>query len=257
MRALVISVALHAGLFAGLAAIPAGIAATRPPEDPADSRFEYRPVARAAAEQDVAVLLPSRASDDRIPGGDPCVAALVPEMADEEPPPLAAPSIAVDGGSHAPVVLPSDWAPRVSAARSIYFGRGHGSRIGGTGAGGSGGGTGTGPAPEPEIVASVVVEPPPPPPAAVRVAARIKDYVEPAYPRAARDRGLQGIVRLEADVDADGSVSEVRIVESSGVDAFDAAACEAVRSWRFSPATVDGAAVSSTVSLPPIRFRLK
>jgi TonB family protein len=253
LRALVISLALHAGLLGGLALIPAGLVRPMPREDPGDSRFELHPVARAAAEPEMVVAPPTRVSDDRIPGGEPAMAALFPEEADEEPPPLAAPSIAVDGGAHAPVTLATDWVPRVSAARSLYFGRGHGSRRGGTGAGGSGGGTGTGPAPEPEIVATaIVVELPP-----VRIDARLEDYAAPSYPRSARERGLEGLVRIEVDVQADGSVGEVRIVASSGVVAFDEAAVTAVRGWRFSPATVDGVAVSSRLTLPPIRFRLE
>jgi TonB family protein len=258
LRPLVVSLAIHAVLIGGISLLPARLLPAERFATVPDARIDFRPVARAAAEPDLVVLPPTRAIDDSGSPGEPCAAALVPELADEEPPPLAAPSIAVDGGAHAPVVLPSDWVPRVSTARSIHVGKGRGSRRGGTGAGGSGGGAGTGPAPEPPMAsASVVVEPPPPPPPPVRVAARLVRYESPPYPRSAREKGLEGVVRVEVDVEADGTAGEVRVTLSSGVDAFDEAAVKSVRAWRFSPATEDGAAVRSTLRLPPIRFRLE
>ncbi len=264
MRPLVISLAIHAVLVATVAAIPAGLVPADPPQEPGDARIDFRPVARAAAEPDLVVLPPRRTMEDALPCGEPAAPALVPEEADEEPPPLAAPSIAVDGGAHAPDVLPSDWVPRVSTLRGIRFGKGRGSRAGGTraggsgGSGGSGGGSGTASAPQPSMASSsVVVEATPAPAPPVRVAARIVRYESPPYPRSAREKGLEGLVRIEADVETDGTVCEVRIVQSSRVDAFDEAAVKAVRGWRFSPATEDGAAVRSTLKLPAIRFRLE
>ena len=66
----------------------------------------------------------------------------------------------------------------------------------------------------------------------------------PAYPASARRLGEQGEVRLDVHVGADGSVLDIRLRASSGSPALDRSAMEAVRRWRFSPATVDGEPVA-------------
>lgn len=58
----------------------------------------------------------------------------------------------------------------------------------------------------------------------------------PAYPRLARRRGLEGFVVIEYAIGVDGACTDVAVGESSGIDLFDEAALEAVRSWRFQPA---------------------
>ncbi len=77
----------------------------------------------------------------------------------------------------------------------------------------------------------------------------------PVYPSRERDRGIEGTVRLRVAVAADGTVESVEVASSSGSAALDASAAEAVRSWRFLPATLDGAAVHSVV-LQPVSFGL-
>jgi protein TonB len=98
---------------------------------------------------------------------------------------------------------------------------------------------------------------PPAPPPAVRVDARLLSYAAPEYPEWARDRNLEGAVRVEVEVLADATVGRVRVVQSSGVAAFDDAAVAAVRKWRFAAATLDGVAFATTIALPAIRFRLE
>jgi protein TonB len=116
----------------------------------------------------------------------------------------------------------------------------------GTGDGdGAGGGSGA--------VGTAVVAPRAP----VRAAPVPVDTPAPAYPGAARRAEIEGVVRLEADVAADGTVTGVRVLESSGSSMLDDAAEAAVRRWRYEPATEDGVAVAATVRLPPIRFRLQ
>jgi protein TonB len=78
----------------------------------------------------------------------------------------------------------------------------------------------------------------------------------PAYPEAARRRGEQGVVTLEVDVAADGSVSGIRVAAGSGSAALDQAALDAVRRWRFTPAAQDGRPVPSSVRTS-VRFRLE
>ena len=108
------------------------------------------------------------------------------------------------------------------------------------------------------VAAPQVEEPPTPAPReVVRVGARLVSYSHPEYPESARDRGLEGAVRVEVEILADATIGRVRVVESSGVAAFDDAAVAAVRTWRFAAATLDGEAIATTLRLPAIRFRLE
>jgi protein TonB len=77
-----------------------------------------------------------------------------------------------------------------------------------------------------------------------RVDASWAGNAPPPYPAAARRMGEQGEVRLDVHVGADGSVIDVQVRASSGSPALDRSAMDAVRRWRFRPATVDGQAVS-------------
>jgi protein TonB len=74
-------------------------------------------------------------------------------------------------------------------------------------------------------------------------AATVIHRVEPTYPESAlRDR-IEGTVRLEVAISANGSVTSADIVK--GVrDDIDNAAKEAVRLWKFAPASAGGKAVS-------------
>jgi periplasmic protein TonB len=90
-------------------------------------------------------------------------------------------------------------------------------------------------------------EPPPPPAPADRAPIRVGGQihaptllhrVEPFYPPIAADAGLQGIVILEALIDRDGTVAEVKILRSAGL--LDKEALIAVRQWRYSPLVLNG-----------------
>lgn len=88
--------------------------------------------------------------------------------------------------------------------------------------------------------------PPPPPPAPrgpVRVGGEIKApallyRVEPVYPAMALAANMSGTVILEATVDRDGSVQDVRVVSKQSP--FDRAALMAVNQWRYSPLLLNG-----------------
>jgi protein TonB len=82
---------------------------------------------------------------------------------------------------------------------------------------------------------------------------RIRHQVMPEYPEAARLAGVQGMVVLDAIVDAEGTVVQVKVV--SGPEALALAASDAVRWWRYEPYLVNGqpATVETTVAL---NFRL-
>ncbi len=78
----------------------------------------------------------------------------------------------------------------------------------------------------------------------------------PEYPRIARRRGYEGTVRIDALVDEDGRVREVKIRKSSGHAALDRAALSAVKKWRFEPGRRGAEPVRMWVEVP-VRFELR
>jgi len=53
------------------------------------------------------------------------------------------------------------------------------------------------------------------------------------YPPLARRMGMQGTVSFQLDTDADGKVSQMVLLQSSGYDLLDRTAAERLRSWTF------------------------
>jgi protein TonB len=92
--------------------------------------------------------------------------------------------------------------------------------------------------------------------AGARSAAQLVRHIAPVYPALARERGQEGRVVVRLVVGADGVPADIRLAESSGVAALDAAALDAVRQWRFAPARRAGAAVAEE-RLAPVVFRLR
>lgn len=78
----------------------------------------------------------------------------------------------------------------------------------------------------------------------------------PIYPRAARNRGQEGVVLLSVEVLADGRTGQILIKKSSGYALLDRSALEAIRSWRFEPAKRKHIPLAMTVDIP-IRFSLQ
>ncbi|MBU0681513.1 MAG: energy transducer TonB [Proteobacteria bacterium] len=78
----------------------------------------------------------------------------------------------------------------------------------------------------------------------------------PKYPRLARRRSLEGVVLLEAFIDAAGEVAELNLFTSSGHPILDQAALKAVRRWRFRAGTIDGNRHEMWVKVP-VRFQLR
>ena len=64
--------------------------------------------------------------------------------------------------------------------------------------------------------------------------------VSPAYPDAARKRGIEGWVELAFTVQTNGTVDQVEVRNASPADVFDDAAVRAVRQWRFEPVEKNG-----------------
>jgi len=79
--------------------------------------------------------------------------------------------------------------------------------------------------------------------------------IDPGYPAAARRRGWQGTVTVQADISATGTVTNVTVIDSSGHEILDSAALHAVAQTRFRPATSDSTPVGSEVVVP-FRFTL-
>ena len=60
-------------------------------------------------------------------------------------------------------------------------------------------------------------------------------FVQAPYPEAAKEAGIEGVVILLIEIDVDGSVSYVEVLQPAG-NGFDEAAVEAAKGFRFSPA---------------------
>ena len=58
---------------------------------------------------------------------------------------------------------------------------------------------------------------------------------KPSFPPGAKEKGIEGEVKVSIDVDADGTVIRVGVVKSSGHSELDQAAIEQAKRWRFTP----------------------
>jgi protein TonB len=77
----------------------------------------------------------------------------------------------------------------------------------------------------------------------------------PAYPPVAERQRVAGTVFLEVLVDENGAVRDVRVLRGVKPDfGLDAAAANAVRTWRYKPATKGGVRVKVRFT-QPIVFR--
>ena len=100
--------------------------------------------------------------------------------------------------------------------------------------------------------------------AAVKAAARVLAVVleavippylvsstDPRYPPAARNREIEGTVYVKMLVSSGGSVENAFVARSSGNEALDGAAVEAVYNWNFSPAKdTYGSPVRCYITMP-------
>lgn len=114
------------------------------------------------------------------------------------------------------------------SSQGIINGSGKGSGTGnasGTGDGaGSGAGSGNASGRD-ESVAKVAKVPP-----------RFLGGGNPVYPKDLQDQGIGGTVILRLTVSADGAVTNVEVVESSGISPLDRAAVKAAYTYSFAPA---------------------
>jgi periplasmic protein TonB len=125
-------------------------------------------------------------------------------------------------------------------------------------------GTGPGVGPGMSIVDSIgSVTTDPPPPVAPRTPIRVHEGMQapkkiadvtPVYPSIAQTVRVEGVVILEAVIDARGNVTSVEVLRS--IPLLDRAAIDAVRQWRYTPALLNGQAVPVVVTVT-VRFQLK
>lgn len=78
----------------------------------------------------------------------------------------------------------------------------------------------------------------------------------PPYPYRARQRRIDGNVRVKLLVHADGSISDVEILEASPEGYFEDTVLRTVPGWRFSPGRIAGEAVASWV-VTNVRFDME
>lgn len=110
-----------------------------------------------------------------------------------------------------------------------------------------------GPSAAPQVVSRPAPEAPLEPPG---FHANYLNNPPPAYPFAARRRGIEGNVLVRAEISTEGKCLRVELVKSSGADMLDQAALEAVKAWRFVPARRGAQAVVAWVDVP-LAFKLE
>lgn len=79
-------------------------------------------------------------------------------------------------------------------------------------------------------------------------------YKPPVYPQAAVAARIEGIVILEAIIDAQGAVQDVKVLRS--LPMLDRAAIDAVRQWRYQPTRLNGQAIPIIMTVT-VNFSLK
>ncbi|TWH49182.1 energy transducer TonB [Sporomusa sp. KB1] len=81
--------------------------------------------------------------------------------------------------------------------------------------------------------------------------------VEPVYPHAARQAGINGTVVVKVQVLENGNPGNIVLLRTSGNDSLDEAAIDAVQQWRFVPArNRDTGRTVACVTTIPVSFRL-
>lgn len=104
-----------------------------------------------------------------------------------------------------------------------------------------------------------VLLPPAPPAAVVRIgprAATPSDLLRPPYPESKQRTEEEALLRLRLTIDARGRVTAVEPIGTADPAFLTAARSHLTRHWRYRPATEDGRAVASTLTIT-LRFELE
>jgi protein TonB len=84
--------------------------------------------------------------------------------------------------------------------------------------------------------------------------AKMISSVPPVYPSLARSQHISGDVNVDALIDVNGRVTSMKVI--SGPALLHQAAMEALRQWKYRPATLDGKPVPMHLTIT-LRFRLQ
>jgi TonB family protein len=84
---------------------------------------------------------------------------------------------------------------------------------------------------------------------------QLLESFKPQYPREARDRNIEGAVRVEILIDRQGAVRDAKVIQGLGYGTEEAA-LEAARRLRFKPAEASGQAVAVKIQFV-INFELE
>jgi len=115
--------------------------------------------------------------------------------------------------------------------------------------------------PDTDIIFGIPEGPPPAEPEGpIRVGGDVQPPVKvsapsPQYTEIARKARIQGVVIVEAIIDKQGDVTNVKILKGLPMG-LDTAAADAVKKWRFKPATLNGKPVAVIYNLT-VNFRLQ
>ena len=80
-------------------------------------------------------------------------------------------------------------------------------------------------------------------------------YPSPLYTEIARKARIQGVVIVEAIIDKKGDVTNVKILKGLPMG-LDLAAVDAIKRWKFKPATLNGKPVAVIYNLT-VNFQLQ
>ena len=78
----------------------------------------------------------------------------------------------------------------------------------------------------------------------------------PIYPPQAQVQAVEGKVTIQYDVTDQGIVINAVVIESSPGQVFDAAALQAVTSWKFTPARQGGVTIAQRAIVSTLRFEV-
>ena len=79
--------------------------------------------------------------------------------------------------------------------------------------------------------------------------------IEPRYPRRARNRHIEGWVKIEFMITKEGLVKDAKVVDSKPGKIFNRAALKVIKRWKFKPKVVNGVAVEQR-AIQKLDFKL-